>query len=134
MFQTNKNSDLTKKINLKISAAPLLLVVGLLLSVIASAEEVYRDSHVRFTLVDEGTIRLEYTPDGKFVDDKSLVAVIREYGHVPHKISASGSKVVITTSKFKLTYRSAVRTSRLSLQKALAHRSYGHPVPSRRAT
>lgn len=105
MFQTNKNSDWTKKINLKISAAPLLLVVGLLLSVIASAEEVYRDSHVRFTLVDEGTIRLEYTPDGKFVNDKSLVAVIREYGHVPHKISASGSKVVVTTSKFKLTYR-----------------------------
>ena len=71
----------------------------------ALAEEVYRDSHVRFTLIDEGTIRLEYAPDGKFVDDKSFVAVIREYGNVPHKASTGGSKVVITTSKFSLTYK-----------------------------
>ena len=71
----------------------------------AQAEEVYRDNTVRFTLIDEGTIRLEYAPDGKFVDNKSFVAVIREYGEVPHKASTSGSKVVITTSKFKLTYK-----------------------------
>ena len=69
------------------------------------AEEVYRDNHVRFTLIDEGTIRLEYAPDGKFVDEKSFVAVIREYGSVPHKASTGGNKVTITTSKFKLTYR-----------------------------
>ncbi|MBQ5713389.1 MAG: DUF5110 domain-containing protein [Bacteroidaceae bacterium] len=69
------------------------------------AEEVYRDNHVRFTLIDEGTIRLEYAPDGKFVDKKSFVAVIREYGNVPHKASTGGNKVTITTSKFKLTYR-----------------------------
>ena len=69
------------------------------------AEEVYRDNHVRFTLIDEGTIRLEYAPDGKFVDEKSFVAVIREYGRVPHKASTGGNKVTITTSKFKLTYR-----------------------------
>lgn len=69
------------------------------------AEEVYRDNHVRFTLIDEGTIRLEYAPDGKFVDEKSFVAVIREYGNVPHKASTGGNKVTITTSKFKLTYR-----------------------------
>lgn len=69
------------------------------------AEEVYRDNHVRFTLIDEGTIRLEYAPDGKFVDEKSFVAVIREYGSVPHKASTSSKKVTITTSKFKLTYR-----------------------------
>jgi hypothetical protein len=75
------------------------------LSNIAKAEEVYRDNHVRFTLIDEGTIRLEYAPDGKFVDNKSFVAVIREYGDVPHKASTSGGKVVITTSKFKLSYK-----------------------------
>ena len=69
------------------------------------AEEVYRDNHVRFTLIDEGTIRLEYAPDGKFVDEKSFVAVIREYGSVPHKASTGGNKITITTSKFKLTYR-----------------------------
>ena len=71
----------------------------------AQAEEVYRDNTVRFTLIDEGTIRLEYAPDGKFVDNKSFVAVIREYDDVPHKASTGGGKVVITTSKFKLTYK-----------------------------
>ncbi len=71
----------------------------------AQAEEVYRDNTVRFTLIDEGTIRLEYAPDGKFVDDKSFVAVIRNYGDVPHKASTGGSKVTITTSKFKLVYK-----------------------------
>ena len=81
-----------------------LLVLALIPST-AKAEEVYRDNNVRFTLIDEGTIRLEYAPDGKFVDNKSFVAVIREYGDVPHKASLGGSKVVITTSKFKLTYK-----------------------------
>ena len=71
----------------------------------ARAEEVYRDSHVRFTLIDEGTIRLEYAPDGKFVDNKSFVAVVRQYPDVPHKATTSAGKVVITTSKFRLTYR-----------------------------
>ena len=71
----------------------------------SQAEEVYRDNTVRFTLIDEGTIRLEYAPDGKFVDNKSFVAVIREYGDVPHKASTGGGKVTITTSKFKLTYK-----------------------------
>ena len=86
----------------------ILLAVLLTASIMPSmalAEEVYRDNHVRFTLIDEGTIRLEYAPDGKFVDNKSFVAVIREYDKVPYKVSTSGSKVVITTSKFKLTYR-----------------------------
>ena len=60
------------------------------------AEEVYRDNHVRFTLIDEGTIRLEYAPDGKFVDNKSFVAVIREYDNVPHKASLAVSSNLLT--------------------------------------
>ena len=83
----------------------LLALAILASSITTHAEEVYRDHSVRFTLIDEGTIRLEYAPDGKFVDNKSFVAVIREYGNVPHKTSASSSKVTITTSKFKLTYK-----------------------------
>ena len=83
----------------------LVALISTLSPATAQAEEVYRDNSVRFTLIDEGTIRLEYAPDGKFVDNKSFVAVIREYGEVPHKISTNGGKVVITTSKFKLTYK-----------------------------
>ena len=91
------------KLNIRLLASVLLTFA--LMPSTAQAEEVYRDNTVRFTLIDEGTIRLEYAPDGKFVDNKSFVAVIREYGSVPHKASTSGSKVVITTGKFKLTYK-----------------------------
>ena len=76
-----------------------VLAIGLLISLFpfsVQSEEVYRDNTVRFTLIDEGTIRLEYAPDGKFVDNRSFVAVIREYGNVPHKASTNGGKVVIT--------------------------------------
>lgn len=38
-------------------------------SFVAQANVVYQDAHVRFTLIDEGTLRLEYAPDGKFVDN-----------------------------------------------------------------
>ncbi|MBR6032653.1 MAG: DUF5110 domain-containing protein [Bacteroidaceae bacterium] len=91
------------KLNIRLLASALLTFA--IVPNTAQAEEVYRDNTVRFTLIDEGTIRLEYAPDGKFVDNKSFVAVIREYGDVPHKASTSGGKVVITTSKFKLTYK-----------------------------
>ena len=97
---------MTKSFSLRMLAAATLaaLTSGFAPSQ-ALAEEVYRDGNVRFTLIDEGTVRLEYAPDGKFIDNKSFVAVIREYGDVPHKASVSGSKVVITTSKLKLTYK-----------------------------
>ena len=84
--------------------ALLTLFASAFCSGVLQAEEVYRDNHVRFTLIDDGTIRLEYAPDGKFVDNKSFVAVVREYDNVPHKASLGSNKVVITTSKFKLTY------------------------------
>ena len=91
------------KINIHFLLAALM--TACIIPTTTQAEEVYRDGNVRFTLIDEGTIRLEYAPDGKFIDNKSFVAVIREYGSVPHKASLNGSKVVITTSKFKLTYK-----------------------------
>ncbi len=94
------------KINFRsFNTALLALLASAFTTEKAQAEEVYRDNHVRFTLIDDGTIRLEYAPDGKFVDNKSFVAVVREYDNVPHKASLGSNKVVITTSKFKLTYK-----------------------------
>jgi len=69
------------------------------------AEVVYTDSKVRFTLIDEGTVRMEYAPDGKFVDNKSFVAVQREFPKVAATVKNSGSQLVVTTSKMVLTYR-----------------------------
>ena len=71
----------------------------------AHAEVVYSDQTVRFTLVDEATVRMEYAPDGKFIDNKSFVAVERNYVAVKHTLKVSGKKITITTPKFTLTYK-----------------------------
>ena len=76
----------------------------LVCSVTTVAEVVYEDAHVRFTLIDEGTLRLEYAPDGRFVDNKSFMAVIREYPKVDYTIKNSAKQVTISTAKLKLTY------------------------------
>ena len=81
------------------------IVLLALIPTILHAGEIYRDGHVRFTLIDEGTIRLEYAPDGKFVDSKSFIAVNRSYPETPYKLKENARQVVITTSKFRLTYQ-----------------------------
>ncbi len=74
-------------------------------SLTVQANVVYEDAHVRFTLIDEGTLRLEYAPDGRFVDNMSFMAVIREYPAVDYKIKNSAKQVVISTAKLKLVYK-----------------------------
>ena len=64
----------------------------------AWADVVYKDANVRFTLIDEGTLRLEYAPDGQFVDNKSFMAVIREYPKVLYTIKDNPKKVTISTA------------------------------------
>ena len=76
-----------------------------MLSLQAAANVVYQDDHVRFTLIDEGTIRLEYAPDGKFVDNKSFVAVIREYPKVACSVKNGARQVAVSTALFKLVYK-----------------------------
>ncbi len=80
-------------------------VMLLLCSLQTLANVVYQDANVRFTLIDEGTLRLEYAPDGKFVDNKSFMAVIREYPKVNYNIKNNTKQVVINTSKLKLVYK-----------------------------
>ncbi|MCQ2319756.1 MAG: glycoside hydrolase family 31 protein [Bacteroidales bacterium] len=64
----------------------------------------YQDETVRFTVVTDGVIRLEYAPDGKFVDSPSQVAVIRDYPEVKYQVKA-GKSIEITTAKMKLKYK-----------------------------
>lgn len=65
----------------------------------------YQDSKVRITMVTEGVARLEYVPDGKFVDDNSFVAVNRNYPKVDYQLKNSGKTVEIRTSKMILKYK-----------------------------
>lgn len=66
-----------RKLMMLVAAVGACVLVG-------RAEVVYSDATVRFTLVDDATVRMEYAPDGKFVDNKSFVAVVREQGSVAH--------------------------------------------------
>ena len=65
----------------------------------------YRDAHVRFTVIADGVLRLEYTADGHFVDDKSQLAVQRLYPAVDYRLRTRGGWIEITTPKMKLRYR-----------------------------
>lgn len=66
---------------------------------------VYKDKHVRFTVVSDGLVRLEYSPKGKFVDDKSQVAVNRLYPESNAKVISDKQYVTIQTPKLELKYK-----------------------------
>ena len=70
-----------------------------------NAEEVYRDEHVRFTLIDDATVRMEYDPDGQFTNQRSFVAVVRDYENVKHSVKKSPKQVTITTDLMKIVYK-----------------------------
>ena len=59
-----------------------------------SANVVYKDNSVKFTVISGGTLRMEYSSDVKFTDNRSFVAVDRQYPSVRYRVKA---KVVIQT-------------------------------------
>lgn len=65
----------------------------------------YADHNVRFTVISDGTLRLEYAPDGTFVDDRSFIAVSRLYPPVHYKVKAKGPWIEIATSRMTLRYK-----------------------------
>ena len=65
----------------------------------------YQDDAVRFTVVTDGVIRLEWQPEGKFTDLPSFVASERDYPAVDYKVRKTGKNVEITTSRMVLTYK-----------------------------
>lgn len=65
----------------------------------------YQDAEVRFTVITDGTIRMEWAPDGKFVDNASFLCVNRNYPKVDYKLRKSGSWIELNTSKMKLKYK-----------------------------
>ncbi len=71
----------------------------------ASDNVAYKDDHVRFTLISPKSVRLEYAPDGKFLDGKTLLAIDREYAPVSYKVKNSGKFIEIRTDLITVRYR-----------------------------
>ncbi len=65
----------------------------------------YTDNHVRFTVISDGTIRMEYAPDGQFVDNKSFIAVDRTYPATEYKLKTRGKWIEISTAKMVMRYK-----------------------------
>ncbi|WP_278815966.1 glycoside hydrolase family 31 protein [Leyella stercorea] len=64
----------------------------------------YQDQNVRFTVITDGAIRMEYTPDGQFLDSKSFIAVDRSYPAAAYKVKNTAKTVTISTDRFVLSY------------------------------
>ena len=86
-----------------------VLFCGLLLfaaGIVKAQDNVaYQDETVRFTVVTDGVIRLEWQSEGRFTDLPSFVASERDYPEVAYKVRKAGKNVEITTSKMILTYK-----------------------------
>ena len=91
-----------------------------------SHDVAYQDQQVRFTVITDGTIRLEWQPQGQFTDNASFVAVCRNYPTVDFKVKQTKSIVSITTKKMHLTYKKG--TGRLTADN-LEIRSLDKKVP-----
>jgi alpha-glucosidase (family GH31 glycosyl hydrolase) len=70
-----------------------------------NANVAYKDNSVRFTMVTDGVVRMEWSPDGRFVDNASFVASRRDYVPSKFKVSAKGKTVEISTAKMIVRYR-----------------------------
>ena len=78
----------------------ILLASALLISIssYASSSEIgrtadnvaYQDNQVRFTVITDGVIRLEWEQDGRFTDLPSFVASERDYPEVTYKVRSAG--------------------------------------------
>ena len=81
----------------------LLLMLGCAaIAVPAGAQRniAYQDAQVRISLVTDGVARLEYAPEGRFLDGNSLVAVNRNYPQVDYQVAQRGKQVEIKTPRW----------------------------------
>ena len=94
-----------KNFIIRMAAMCGLALTGTALAAQTADNVAYQDNQVRFTVITDGVIRLEWEPEGRFTDLPSFVASEREYPEVAYKVRSAGRKVEITTSRMVLTYR-----------------------------
>ena len=94
------------RITLKLFLSAILSVMAISASAQTTDSSVaYQDENVRFTVITDGVIRLEWEPDGKFTDSPSFVASERDYPETDFKVRTVGKKLTIETAKMRLEYR-----------------------------
>ena len=61
--------------------------------------------HARFEIITPDLIRLEFAPDGKFIDLPSWFALHRDLRDADAQITRSGNKLAIDTGEIRLSYQ-----------------------------
>ena len=88
----------------------LLALQGVLFSFSLSAATpqnaiAYHDGNVRFSVLTDGVIRMEWSPSGSFTDDPSFVAIHRNLPVPKYTVQNKNATVVISTARMKLKYK-----------------------------
>lgn len=65
----------------------------------------YKDNNVRFTVITERVLRMEYSPCGKFIDNPSFIAVKRDYPSVKYETTVDNGWLQVTTPSVVLKYK-----------------------------
>ncbi|WP_372593751.1 TIM-barrel domain-containing protein [Actinotalea sp.] len=82
----------------------------------ADPAAVVRGDHYRITVLTEGLVRLEWSPDGEFEDRASTFALNRELPVPSFQVLDAGDHLEIVTDRFRLDYdKGPFTTSGLSL-------------------
>ena len=89
----------------KIFFIHLMLLISASIFAQSQSNIAYQEDCVRFTVITDGVIRLEWQPEGRFTDLPSFVASERDYPAADYKIMKSGRKVRIETSKMIVEYK-----------------------------
>lgn len=71
----------------------------------AASNVAYSDNNVRFTVIADGVVRMEWQPDGRFTDGPSLLAVERDYPEAHYSVTDRRGTVTVSTPRMVLTYR-----------------------------
>ena len=91
--------------NIKIMLTAALLLISAVLSAQPGRNIAYQDDQVRFTVITDGVIRLEWEPKGRFTDQPSFVASERDYPAADFKVRDTGKNIRIETSRMTLEYK-----------------------------
>ena len=68
-------------------------------------DSIFTGKNYRITVLSERLIRLEYSPDGYFVNEKTELAIDRDFPNVEFNVQQDSQFLQITTSYFQLVYK-----------------------------
>ncbi|MBR5662998.1 MAG: DUF5110 domain-containing protein [Bacilli bacterium] len=72
---------------------------------VSNKNSVFIGKNYRITVLTERLVRLEYSEDGKFIDEKTELAINREFPAVEFNIQQDSQFLQITTNYFQLVYK-----------------------------